>query len=330
MHFRTIVDIPVSSERIDHSTQMMLIGSCFTENIGKRLLRSLFKADLNPFGILYNPFSVSSAIKRLLSATSFSEDELLFNNGLYHSLLHHGHFSSTEKEQCLQNITDRFEKGVENMRQADLLLITFGSAYVYQWKETGDIVGNCHKFPSDRFRRFRLSVDDVTAEWAELIPKLTALRPDMKLLFTVSPVRHWKDGAHENQLSKSVLHLAIDNLQQLFPQHVRYFPAYEVILDELRDYRFYEDDMMHPSSFAVEYLWQRFGDTFFSSDTRKIVEEWEPIRKALEHRPLYPDTQTYQKFLQDTMIKMENFRKKYPEVSCPTYMDSSKPERPCQ
>lgn len=316
MNFRTIIDIPVSDIRIDHSTRMMLFGSCFSENIGRKLLQYKFQVDVNPFGILYNPFSVFAAMQRLLSAIPFSETDLVFNNGIYHSLMHHGQFSAPDKTTCLRNISERFESAAANIKQTDLFLITFGSAYTYRWRDSGEIAGNCHKFPARLFRRVRLSVEEVTEEWKKLISVFTSIRPGIKLLFTVSPVRHWKEGAHENQISKSVLHLAIDNLQQLFPENVCYFPAYEVMIDELRDYRFYDEDMMHPSSFAVDYIWQLFSNTFFSAETRNINEEWEHIRKAIEHRPLYPGTDAHTAFVKNTLRKLETFSRRYPEISC--------------
>ncbi|RNC66903.1 GSCFA domain-containing protein [Proteiniphilum sp. X52] len=316
MNFRTIIDIPVSDIRIDHSTRMMLFGSCFSENIGRKLQQYKFRVDANPFGILYNPFSVSAAMQRLLSAIPFSETDLVFNNGIYHSLMHHGQFSAPDKTACLRKISERFESAAANIQQTDLFLITFGSAYTYRWRDSGEIAGNCHKFPARLFHRTRLSVEEVTEEWKRLISVLTSIRPGVKWLFTVSPVRHWKEGAHENQISKSVLHLAIDNLQQVFPENVRYFPAYEVMIDELRDYRFYDEDMMHPSSFAADYIWQLFSNTFFSAETMNINEEWEHIRKAIEHRPLYPGTEAHTAFVKDTLLKMEAFSRRYPEISC--------------
>ncbi|MFA7492907.1 MAG: GSCFA domain-containing protein [Proteiniphilum sp.] len=316
MDFRTIIDISVSDIEINHSSRMMLFGSCFSENIGRKLLQFRFQVDVNPFGILYNPFSISAAMQRLLSATPFEESDLVFNNGLYHSLMHHGYFSSFDKTACLEGISERFESAVSQLEQTDLFLITFGSAYLYQWKENGEIAANCHKLPARLFRRFRLSVEEITEEWKKLISMLMAIRPDVKILFTVSPVRHWKEGAHENQISKSILHMAIDNLERLFPGNVRYFPAYEIMIDELRDYRFYDEDMMHPSSFAIDYIWHLFGNTFFSVDTTKINKEWEQIRKAIEHRPLYPGTEAYNTFVKDTRRKLEAFRRRYPWISC--------------
>lgn len=316
MKFRTIVEIPGSDIRIDHTTRMMLFGSCFSENIGRKLLNHKFRVDLNPFGILYNPLSISAAIWRLLSAKSFTETDLLCVNGMVHSLMHHGRFSAPDTGTCLRNISGRFEEAAEKIRNTDLFLITFGSAYAYKWKENGAIVGNCHKITANRFHRFRLSVEEIVEEWGKLITTIGAIHPDTRLLFTVSPVRHWKEGAHENQVSKSVLHLAIDELQQLFPGNVRYFPAYEVMIDELRDYRFYDEDMMHPTSFATDYIWQLFGKAFFSEDTGEINDAWEPIRRALEHRPLYPGSEAHKTFIADTLQKMERFTQRYPHIHC--------------
>jgi hypothetical protein len=316
MDFRTHIVIPESDISINHSTSMMLFGSCFSEHIGSKLLQHKFKVDVNPFGILYNPFSVSRAIRRLLSAESFSAADLVFNNELYHSPMHHGHFSATDKEVCLQNISSRFDQAVSFIGQTDLFLITFGSAYAYQWRESGEIAGNCHKFPADRFRRLRLSVEEIVEEWVEVITLLTVINPTAKLLFTVSPVRHWKDGAHENQISKSILHLAIDALQERFRERISYFPAYEVMMDELRDYRFYNEDMIHPSPLAVDYIWNCFSETYFSAATQRVNDEWAQIRRALEHRPLHPGTESYRLFTEGTAQKLAAFARRYPEISC--------------
>ena len=316
MDFSTPIQIPRSDISITHSTQIMLLGSCFSEHIGRQLLLHKFRVEVNPFGILYNPFSISRAIRRLLSGAPFSETDLVHYNELYHSLMHHGQFSASRKEECLKKISDRFVQAVDAFRHTSLFLITFGTAYVYRWKESGEIVGNCHQIPADRFRPVRLSVEEIVTEWEEVTGLIKARLPQAGVLFTVSPIRHWKDGAHENQLSKSILHLAIDGLQQRFPDDVRYFPAYEVMMDELRDYRFYDEDMMHPSSSAVEYIWERFSETFFSEETRSVNEEWTQIRKGLAHRPLYPETEAYSTFLAQLSRKLETFAARYPEISC--------------
>lgn len=321
MDFRTHVHIPEANYRIDHSTKMMLFGSCFSENIGSKLKNNKFNVDVNPFGILYNPLSVSNSIRRLLIRKDFTETDILYNNEMYHSFMHHGSFSDTDKNNCLKNINDRYNKAVEMIEEVDLFLITFGTAYVYKLKQTGnigisEIVSNCHKYPADKFDRTRLTVDEIVEEWADLIKQLKAVNKNVKFLFTVSPIRHWKDGAHENQISKSILHLAIDQLVRIFVEDLLYFPAYEIVIDELRDYRFYEDDMMHPSAFAVDYIWQNFSKTFFSNATLKINKEWAQIRKSIDHKPLFPNTNSYRKFLEQIFLNLREFSSRNPHISC--------------
>lgn len=322
MEFRTYIDIPASDVRIDHSVDTMLFGSCFSTHIGLKLQHHKFRVDANPFGILYNPYSISGAIRRLLQRRGFLETDLVQHGGMYHSFMHHGQFSSPDKQTCLNNIGARFDNAARVVRETDLFLITFGTAYVYWRMESGEIAANCHKFPENAFHRARLSVDDIVEEWSDLIEEVFELRPNSKWVFTVSPVRHWKDGAHESQVSKSILHLAIDELQRCFPEQVRYFPAYEIMIDELRDYRYYSEDMLHPSPVAVEYIWQRFAETFFSDETRAINTEWARIRKSLVHRPLHPDNETYLHFMRDTLLKLESFITKYPAISCDEERDN--------
>jgi hypothetical protein len=294
---------------------MMLFGSCFSENIGDKLLDYRFRANVNPFGILYNPLSISQAIKLLLSGKQpIFENDLVFHNEMYHSLMHHGDFSKTDKNHCLENIFERFSKSSDFIAKTDIFLITFGTAYVYRWKETGEVVGNCHKIPPDKFVRFRLTIDEIVSEWSEIISLIKNKNDKAKFLFTVSPIRHWKDGAHENQVSKSILHLAIDGLQSRF-EDVHYFPAYEILLDELRDYRFFAEDMMHPSSIAISYIWERFSETYFSDKTIGINQEWSHIYRAIHHKPMNPETEAHKKFLEQTKLKMEEFYKRYPLIS---------------
>ncbi len=322
MEFRTRVDIPVSDVPVNHSTGIMLFGSCFSSYIGSQLRQYKFTVDVNPFGILFNPLSISNAIQRLLQGKGVGEADLVQRQGIYHSFMHHGEFSSPDKQACLDAISTRFTRANHALQKADLLLVTFGTAYVYRWRETGEVVANCHKFPEGDFQRVRLSVHDIVKEWSALIGELTTHRPTLKWVFTVSPIRHWKDGAHENQVSKSTLHLAIDELQKRFEGAVRYFPAYEIVLDELRDYRFYNENMIHPSPVAVEYVWQRFAETFFTQQTRAINREWESIRKSLGHRPVLPDSEMYQTFLEQTALKLREFERKYPFISCEEEMHS--------
>ncbi|SFU34109.1 GSCFA family protein [Porphyromonadaceae bacterium KHP3R9] len=316
MDFRTPVIIPESTFRIDHSTRIMMLGSCFTENICSKLSECKFRVTGNPFGIVYNPSSVAAVVNRILSSRGFSETDLVFHNGLYHSFLHHGKFSHPDKARCLDNITKAFAGAVAAIGQTDLFIVTFGTAYLYRLRSTGEVVANCHKFPADSFIRERLSVEEIVKEWDGIINRISALNPDTRIIFTVSPIRHWKDGAHGNQISKAILHLSIDRLQERHPERVSYFPAYEILLDELRDYRFFSDDMMHPSPMAINYIWERFSDTFFREDTRKIIAEWEQLNRSLKHAPLHGQTDTLRQFQTQTLQRLILFRQKYPTVDC--------------
>ena len=316
MEFSTRVPIPKSAVQIGYDSRMMLFGSCFSENIGRYLLDNKFRVNINPFGILYNPQSIAVAVNRILDNQPFSETDLVYRNGMFHSFMHHGMFSGQTENECLSLISSRFSEAVAQISETDVFLITFGSAYVYRLRETGETVGNCHKFPSEMFSRSRLSVNDIITEWTQLIIRLLEMNSNAKFIFTVSPIRHWKDGAHENQLSKSILHLAIDALQKEFADSVGYFPAYEIMLDELRDYRFYADDMMHPSDMAISYIWERFSETYFSAETYKIVSEWQSIRRALNHRPLNQNGTEYKNFLQQTFANLEKFAASHITVDC--------------
>lgn len=316
MEFRTRVEIGEGEVMINHNTEMMMLGSCFSEEIGRKLLEHKFRVEINPFGILYNPFSVSEVLSRMISRNSFSESDLFLYNGMYHSPMHHGLFSSPRLEESLQLINSRFEKAVALLPQTDLLMVTFGTAWVYRQKDDGKIVSNCHKLPANQFERTRLSLEEITREWVLLIQRLLKLNPRMQLLFTVSPVRHMKDGAHENQLSKATLLLAIERLQVLFPGQLFYFPAYELMIDELRDYRFYGDDMLHPTSLAVNYIWEHFSRCFFSLETDAVNREWSVIRQALDHRPLHPDSEAFSRFRQQTCEKLEAFARRHPSICC--------------
>lgn len=314
MKFRTNVSLPVSELSIEYSSKMMLLGSCFSENIGNRLRAYKFSVDVNPFGIVYNPLSAYESVCRLLEKNDFSENDLFLHNGLYHSYAHHGDFSDINKDACLKKISERFAQATNALSVTTIFLITFGTAYVYKLAASGEVVNNCHKVPAQNFTRFRLTVNEIVEKWQHLISSLQALNPNAKFIFTVSPVRHWKDGAHENQLSKSILHLSIEALQNMFDKSVAYFPAYEIMMDELRDYRFYADDMMHPSAMAIDYIWECFSETYFSKQTRQIHAEWTRIRQLLHHRPLNPQSEEYDKFVHKTLNELNAFGKKYPFI----------------
>lgn len=312
MNFITPIQIPPSTIRIGYEHRTMILGSCFAEAIGQRLSDLLFPVDLNPFGILYNPDSIAAAIRRLMDGNLFTADELTRYDDLYHSLLHHGSFSAPTADECLERINARLSAGAEFLAAADRIIVTFGTSYVYRWKGTGAVVGNCHKMPDSYFRRERLSVDKVVHRWNLLLDSMVRRRPEVKWIFTVSPVRHLRDGAHENNLSKSVLHLIIEKLISLYPTIANYFPAYELMMDELRDYRFYAEDMCHPSPAAVHYISDRFESTYMDAKTRAWLRRAEALHRDLQHRPIHPDSEAYRRFLMQTKLKLKQLRAELP------------------
>lgn len=312
MELSTYIYMPKALFTFTYADRTVLLGSCFAENIGRKLTDNKFTADINPFGTLYNPASVALALRMLLRLERFTGEDLLQHGGVYHSFAHHSRFSAPSETECLTIINDRLDTSSDFLRKATRLIVTFGTAYVYQLKEDGRIVSNCHKLPEKIFDRRMLSVQDITAEWHNLLLSLWEQNPELQILFTVSPIRHWKDGAHANQVSKATLLLAINQLQESYPDRIDYFPAYEIMMDELRDYRFYADDMLHPSPLAVEYIWQRFTEHFLSKDTLAIAKEWNDLQKAINHKPFQPDSEGYKHFILQTLLKMERINEKFP------------------
>ena len=293
--FNTKVEIAESSFSMSYRDSLLALGSCFAENIGKKMEQVWFDTDVNPFGVLFNPESIANSLARMLSNKLFAPDDLFLNKELWSSFAHSTQFSSVSQADCLSKVNSRLSAASERLRTCSYLLITFGTAWVYEDISTKSVVANCHKLPAAHFFRRKLTVDEIVFVYRTLLVQLKELNPELRIIFSVSPVRHWKDGAHENNLSKSTLLMAVDELEQEF-DFVTYFPAYEIQMDELRDYRFYAQDMLHPSEQAVDYIWQRFADTYFDDSTRELKQEIEKYNHGLMHRPLFPQTEEYQKF----------------------------------
>ncbi len=309
--FSTRINIPESFVKINYSHKVLTLGSCFAENIGNKLQNAYFLSFINPFGVLYNPMSIGLGIRYLLSDKEFTENDLFQSGSLWNSFAHSSAFSATTPDETLQKINSRLLASRYFLSETNVMMITFGTAWIFENKETDSIVANCHKLPANQFNRRRLTVDEIVAEFTEIIDLLRRQNPGLQFIFTVSPIRHWKDGAHENTVSKSTLHLAVDALGKAF-ENVEYFPAYEIMMDELRDYRFYATDMLHPSEQAVDYIWQRFAETYFSGETLELRKELEQLRNDLNHRPLHPDTVEYQQFLISLEKKRNTLIENYP------------------
>ena len=316
MIFKTEIQIPSFDFKISHQDKIMMMGSCFAENIAEKMQSTGFYIYTNPFGILYNPASISRNIQTIVYSQKYAVSHLFEYQGLYHSFDHHGKFSGSSPANCVDKINKEVEDAKNYLKTASVLVITFGTAFVYTLKSTGAIVANCHKLPEKTFNRKRLSVSEIVEDWKVLIHLLQQYNPELKIVFTVSPIRHWKDGAHENQLSKSTLLLAINELITQYA-HCYYFPSYEIMMDELRDYRFYADDMLHPSDLAIEYIWEKFSHAFFEKKTLELINEWMKIKQALEHKPFNRDSEQYKSFLAQTQLKLKEFLSKNKEFIIP-------------
>lgn len=318
MNFRTIVELPIFDFKINHSDKCIFIGSCFSENIGAKLLNTKIPTLVNPTGIHYNPYSICNTVESIINLAYATSDNLFHSNGLWYSYSFHSKFSDTNKVKTSQNINDAIFKANSFLKSCKYLFITFGTSYIYVSKENDLVVSNCHRQPSGKFDRKFLEPQDTYKLWVELIEKLQTFNPNLKIIFTVSPVRHWKDGATNNMYSKASLHLAISKLitAKCF-SGLYYFPAYEIVNDELRDYRFYADDMLHPSTSAIEYIWERFCNSFFLSETIELNKKIDKIIRASQHRPFNKNTNEYKQFCSKILDDISNIENQYP------YMDFS-------
>ena len=270
MEFRTPVTITLAPFAIEPRERMLFVGSCFADNIGRRFVDDKFRATVNPYGVMYNPASIMHTVKRWTGELVDAQSE-----------------ASDSGSDVSQAINEAPQTAV----------FTLGTNHVYILNETGEIVDNCRKRPQRLFTERELSVDECADYLREAVAMLRQINPSVRIIITVSPIRYAKYGFHGSQLSKATLLLAADKLTKEM-DNVVYFPAYEIVNDELRDYRFYREDMLHPTDQAVEYIWQRFGETFFSKQTVKFLEEWRPIKAALAHRPFNPEAEEYKKFLE--------------------------------
>ena len=306
-----------------HSDRVVVMGSCFAEHIGARLSEMKWRTVVNPFGVLYNPLSIAEAMGRLISARPYTEEELtLYPHGGWSTWMHHSRYAHPDKETALQLINGSLAIGSQMLAQADMLIVTLGTAWVYRQKETNQVVGNCHKVPERTFTRQRLTVEETVEAMAAMLAQLWEVNPSLRMIITVSPVRHLKDTLHGNQLSKATLLLAVDELCHRFPNQVHYFPAYEIVMDELRDYRFYADDMAHPSPQAVEYVWERFVEHMTHREAQDFMTQWTKVARALAHRPFRPEGEEYKEFVRQNMLRIMELKEKFPYLEIQNEIDT--------
>ena len=300
------VQIPASSWKIGYDDQILLMGSCFADSMCAKLHEHYFRVEGNPFGVLYNPASIAMAIEMARKSQTIEDKDLVEHGGLWHSMAHHGVFSDIDMAVVLDKCNGSIVALRQALENATVITITFGTAWVYEY--AGKVVGNCHKIPANQFVRRRMTVEEIVATWQPLVEAM----PDKKWLFTVSPIRHVKDGLYENHINKGILLQAVEQLTK--QTGCSYFPAYEIMLDELRDYRYYAEDMVHPSSMAVEYIWQRLVETYMTADTQAEMKTLHQLWRDEHHRFIHPDSMEAKRFLERLGQKKHELQEDYPWI----------------
>lgn len=296
MNFTTQIPISKHKNNISHKDKIMLLGSCFTENIGNKLSINGFETLINPFGILYNPFSICSSLNRIINLKFLDSEDLVKVNEFWFSYEHHGVFRDEKCDNLLQTINLGITKANLFLKQTNWLIITLGTAWVFFLKENNKILGNCHKLNPQLIDKKLLSVDEIVENTSLTINNIREINPNIKIILTVSPIRHWKQGYRENLISKSSLHLATNQLCETI-NDCFYFPAYEIVMDELRDYRFYQADMLHPSEIAVDYIWEKFSTHLFSDSTANLCKDYCKLHSMKQHKAFNPESQGYKNHL---------------------------------
>lgn len=313
MKLQTIVDIPTPKIRISHKSKLLFIGSCFTENIGSLLQDYKFATIINPCGIAYNPTAIANSISLALGTKKLMEKDFVFHNESWHSLHHHGKFSAKNKEEMLQMIEKNLSSAHKQLKEASHIFLTPGTAWVFEHIATRQIINNCHKLPANNFERRRLSIDEIISQLQKTITELREVNTSAEIIFTVSPVRHLKDGLHENQLSKASLLLAINSLQQQ-DDTLSYFPAYELAIDELRDYRFFAADFAHLNDLGIQYIWERFQENYICKDSMALFPTLRKLNKSLYHEVQNPNSEQHQIFLQKVNVQIKELEHKLPFI----------------
>ena len=300
MEFRTTIRNYEKNIDIKHAHKIMLIGSCFSDNIGSKLNNAMFNTVINPFGTVYNPASILNEIIRIVTCDNITENELFHANGMWNHFHFHSHFSKADKDTAISHMNDCLINAHNHLKQCDFVFITLGTSYIYELKSTGGVVSNCHKLPAKEFNKRMLTCDEVKTCLDTIVSTISEYAPQAKIIFTVSPIRHIADGLEANQLSKCTLRVATGEIIAKNHTKCDYFPAYEIMMDDLRDYRFYAADMVHPSDVAVDYIWDTFKATYFNDNTAQTVARCERIYKRLAHRPMTENIEAIERFKAET------------------------------
>lgn len=310
MMLHTEIKIQPLEQTIAYADGLLFLGSCFADEVGCICKGLGFNAMVNPFGVLYNPYSIANALHRLHNGKPFGHNEVIrTGEEFYCTFSHNTEFWNPSEEALLNQVNQALEEASAHFKEAKWIVVSLGTAWVYRYRETLDVVANCHKLPSQLFDRLCLSVPQTVTVLTDLVKT----NPDKQFIFTVSPLRHLKDGLHGNQLSKSTLLLAVNQVCEQFA-NAHYFPAYEILLDELRDYRFYKEDMVHPTEQAVQYIWERFAEFAIDAKERPAMKTASEMKQMLHHKPLFPESEAFRKFEAKKQDKLKEIRELYPHI----------------
>lgn len=297
---------------LHHSDRVVMMGSCFSDNIGAKMRHAMMQVTVNPFGTLYNPLSIASGISRLVTGTPIAGNTLFAQNGVWNSYAFHSRYSLADKQSTLDRMNDQIARAHGQLKSCHALVVTLGTAVVYRLKSTGQVVANCHKVPQHEFSRRMAAVDEMAQVLEQMVQEFHHFNSSAQVIFTVSPIRHIADGLDVNSLSKASLRVAVNEVVTAHPDFVAYFPSYEIMMDDLRDYRFYATDMVHPSEVAVEYIWQAFQATYFDDRSAQAIARCERVGKRLQHRPMSASREVVERFNADTQAVLRNLLKEYP------------------
>ncbi|MDT0293630.1 GSCFA domain-containing protein [Mesonia ostreae] len=316
MKLQTQVPIPDEQSKIDYASKLVLMGSCFSENIGEKLAYYKFQQLQNPFGILFHPFAIENLIEKAVQKYVYSEEDLIFHNEQWHCLDAHSKLSSSNKNELLQYLNDALKQTISWLKEASHVVFTFGTSWMYQHKSTGKYVANCHKIPQRDFNKKLISAEQIQGSIQNTLQLLQQIDPKLKVIITISPVRHLKDGFVENQQSKAALITAVHQSISSVKQST-YFPSYELMMDELRDYRFYKRDMLHPNALAIDYIWQHFVDTWVDASALPVMKKIETLQKNLKHKAFHPNSEAHQKFLAKLEKQKAELKAQYAHIQFP-------------
>ncbi len=318
MQFRTEIPISKTNNPIDYNSKVLSFGSCFAENMADKFDYFKFQNETNPFGIIFNPISIEKVIERTVQQKEFTEKDVFFHNERWHSYEVHSDLSNSDRQELLETLNKAILETNKKLKEATHIIITYGTSWIYKNLESNEIVANCHKVPQKQFAKELLSVEIIEKSIQNTIHLIQTINPDINFIFTISPVRHIKDGFAENQLSKSHLFAALhQTLKKTHNSQLtihNYFPSYEIMMDELRDYRFYKEDMLHPNQVAIDYIWHKFSENYIAENAVSTMKEIEEIQKSLRHKSFNPESKQHQKFLAKLQQRINLLGEKLPHI----------------